>query len=205
MPLVATLIANPENPRIPRELADGLAGTLGTKAPDWLAPGIACDLQVGSNLQTADILETCRSALGGLTIDAVVQDRDARRKRILLADMDSTMIKQECLDELAGAIGIREQVALITARAMNGEIEFEPALRERVALLKGLPVGKIGDIIETRITLAPGGRELVATMKRTADTTRLSRAALRHLHPKSRQSWDSTKTGPTNLSKATAF
>ena len=173
MPLVATLIANPENPRIPRELADDLAGTLGTTAPDWLAPGIACDLQVGSNLQTADILAVCRSAIGGLSMDAVVQDRDARRKRILLADMDSTMIEQECIDELAGAIGVKDRVASITARAMNGEIEFEPALRERVALLKGLPVGKIGDIIETRITVAPGGCELVATMKKNGGYTAL--------------------------------
>jgi phosphoserine phosphatase len=79
--------------------------------------------------------------------------------------MDSTMIGQECVDELADFAGFKAQVAAITERAMRGEIEFEPALRERVALLKGLPVGVVDEVLKTRITLTPGGRELVATMR----------------------------------------
>jgi phosphoserine phosphatase len=103
--------------------------------------------------------------LQGNAIDLAVQQSATRRKKVLIADMDSTMIEQECIDELADMAGFREIVSQITARSMNGEIEFEQALRERVALLKGLPASVIAQVLETRITLAPGGRELVATMK----------------------------------------
>ncbi|HMJ28665.1 MAG TPA: phosphoserine phosphatase SerB, partial [Xanthobacteraceae bacterium] len=88
-----------------------------------------------------------------------------RRKKLLLADMDSTMIEQECIDELADYAGLKAHVARITERAMRGEIEFEPALRERVALLKGLPVSVVDEVLQKRITPTPGGRELVATMR----------------------------------------
>jgi phosphoserine phosphatase len=100
-----------------------------------------------------------------LPIDIVVQPRAVRRKKLLLADMDSTMIGQECVDELADFAGMKAQVAAITERAMRGEIDFEPALIERVALLKGLPVSVVDKILKERITLTPGGRELVATMR----------------------------------------
>jgi phosphoserine phosphatase len=100
-----------------------------------------------------------------LGVDLVVQAAAGRRKRLLLADMDSTMIRQECIDELADEAGVGALVATITARAMNGELDFAAALRERVGLLKGLPVGVISRVIHDRITLMPGGRELVATMK----------------------------------------
>ena len=96
----------------------------------------------------------------------VVQPLAARRKRLFVADMDSTMIGQECIDELADYAGLKAHVAAITERAMRGEIAFEPALRERVALLKGLPVAVVDEVIEKRITLTPGGRTLVATMRR---------------------------------------
>jgi phosphoserine phosphatase len=95
----------------------------------------------------------------------VVQPLTTRRKRLFVADMDSTMIGQECIDELAGYAGLKAHVAAITERAMRGEIAFEPALRERVALLKGLPVVVIEEVIEKRIALTPGGRTLVATMR----------------------------------------
>ncbi|MCC7320589.1 MAG: phosphoserine phosphatase SerB [Rubellimicrobium sp.] len=98
-------------------------------------------------------------------IDLIVQPAAGRRKRLLIADMDSTMIAQECIDELADEAGVGAHVAAITARAMNGEIGFEGALRERVALLRGLEAGVIDRVLATRITLMPGGRELVATMK----------------------------------------
>ena len=95
----------------------------------------------------------------------MVQPPATRRKRLFLADMDSTMIGQECIDELADYVGLKEEVSAITERAMRGEIAFEPALRERVALLKGLPVDVVDEIIEKRITLTPGGRALVRTMR----------------------------------------
>jgi phosphoserine phosphatase len=88
-----------------------------------------------------------------------------RRKKLFVADMDSTMIEQECIDELADLVGLKARVAAITERAMRGEIEFEPALRERVALLKGLPASVIDEVIEKRIRLMPGARALVMTMR----------------------------------------
>ncbi|MDO8877553.1 MAG: phosphoserine phosphatase SerB [Pseudolabrys sp.] len=101
----------------------------------------------------------------GAPYDVVVQPSANRRKKLFLADMDSTMIGQECIDELADFVGLKAHVAAITERAMRGEIEFEPALRERVALLKGLPVSVVDDVIEKHITLTPGGRALVNTMR----------------------------------------
>jgi len=106
-----------------------------------------------------------REARGDLPVDIVVQPRAFRRKKLFLADMDSTMIGQECIDELADFAGLKAHVAGITERAMRGEIEFEPALRERVALLKGLPVGVVDEVLAKRITPTPGGRELVMTMR----------------------------------------
>lgn len=101
----------------------------------------------------------------GAAIDAVVQPAANRRKKLFLADMDSTMIGQECIDELAAFAGLKDHVAAITERAMRGEIEFEPALRERVALLKGLPVSIVDEVIDKHITLTPGARTLVSTMR----------------------------------------
>lgn len=98
-------------------------------------------------------------------VDLVVQPSEGRRKRMLLADMDSTMIRQECIDELAEVAGVGAHVRDITARAMNGELDFEGALLERVALLEGLPERVIGEVLETRITYMPGGADLVATMR----------------------------------------
>ena len=97
--------------------------------------------------------------------DYILQPADNRRKMLLLCDMDSTVIGQECIDELAAELGLREQVSAITERAMQGEIPFEEALRARVALLKGLPVGVIDKLLAERITLNPGARELVQAMR----------------------------------------
>ena len=103
-------------------------------------------------------------ALEGAPLDVVVQPQDRRRFPILLADMDSTMIEQECIDELAAEAGVGERVADITARAMRGELDFEAALNERVGLLDGLDASVIERVLETRITPAPGAAALVATM-----------------------------------------
>jgi phosphoserine phosphatase len=98
-------------------------------------------------------------------VNIVADDIAYRRKKLLVADMDSTMIGQECIDELADLVGLKPHVAAITERAMRGEIAFEPALRERVALLKGLPASVVDDVIANRIALTPGGRTLIATMR----------------------------------------
>jgi len=106
-------------------------------------------------------------------VDMAVVPSEGRRKRLLIADMDSTMIQQECIDELADEAGFGDRVSAITARAMNGELDFEAALRERVGLLKGLPESVIARVIETRITLMPGGGALLATMKANGARTAL--------------------------------
>jgi phosphoserine phosphatase len=133
----------------------------------WLAPGIAADIPftAPAGNDNRALTERVRLALGGAPIDVVVQPAADRRKRLFLADMDSTMIAQECIDELADFVGLKAHVAAITARAMRGEIEFAPALRERVALLKGLSTAVVDEVIRERITLVPGGRTLVATMR----------------------------------------
>jgi phosphoserine phosphatase len=146
-------------------LAEQAAETVTASGLYWLADGIACDIALrdGTDPQAAEA--NILAAIASAPIDLVVQDADTRRKKLLIADMDSTIIGQECIDELAAEVGLKDKVAAITARAMNGEIAFEPALRERVALLKGLPVSVIDEVIAKRITLTPGGRELIATMK----------------------------------------
>ncbi|MCM2449402.1 phosphoserine phosphatase SerB [Agrobacterium vitis] len=165
MAFVATLIANPSNPVLTPALAEQAAAAVSASGLYWLADGVACDIALkdGSNLDVAE--ETLRKVITGQPIDLVIQQADTRRKAFLIADMDSTMIGEECIDELAAEVGLKEQVSLITARAMNGEIAFEPALRERVALLKGLPITVVDEVIAKRITLTPGGLELIATMK----------------------------------------
>ncbi len=165
MPAIATLITNPRQPVLNEDLAAAAARSIGSEKVAWLAAGIACDISV-SGEQEARIAEArLRDAVKGFPVDVVVHDLAARRKKMLIADMDSTMIEQECIDELAAEVGLKDHVSAITARAMNGEIAFEPALRERVALLKGLPESIAETVLETRITLTPGGRELVGTMR----------------------------------------
>lgn len=139
----------------------------------WLATGIACDIPLSDDMAAEENLALLRGAIAGSPVDVAVQDVESRRKRILIADMDSTMIGQECIDELAAEVGLKDMVAAITARAMNGEIAFEPALRERVALLKGLDVSVVDKVISSRITLTPGGIELVRTMKSKGGYTAL--------------------------------
>ncbi len=139
----------------------------------WLADGIACDLVLPDGADPSGAEAGLRDVLTGEAIDIVVQHSHSRKKRVLIADMDSTMIGQECIDELADEAGFGERVSEITARAMNGEIAFEPALRERVALLSGLPVSIIDKVVATRITLAKGGPELVQTMKHYGGHTAL--------------------------------
>jgi len=164
--LVATLVANPLQPAVTDDIVAEAARALGQETERAvLARGIAADLTVPASADGRAVEERLRAALEGAPIDIIVQPAGGRRKRLFLADMDSTMIGQECIDELADFVGLRAEVSEITERAMRGEIAFEPALRERVALLKDLPVNVVDEIIASRITLTPGGRALVQTMR----------------------------------------
>jgi phosphoserine phosphatase len=166
MSLVATLICNPVDPALDSTVVDGARAILPSPGPArWLFDEVAVDIPFTGSEDIAGIAARLRQARGDLPIDIVVQPQAARRKKLFLADMDSTMIGQECVDELADFAGLKAHVAAITERAMRGEIEFEPALRQRVALLRGLPVSTIDEVLKKRITPTPGGRELVATMR----------------------------------------
>ena len=166
MSLVATLICNPADPALDSTVVDGARAVLPSPGPaHWLFNEVAVDIPFEGSDDIKTVEARLRAARGDLPIDIVVQPRAFRRKKLFLADMDSTMIGQECIDELADFAGLKAHVAGITERAMRGEIDFEPALRERVALLKGLSVGVVDEVLNTRITLTPGGRELVMTMR----------------------------------------
>jgi phosphoserine phosphatase len=173
MPLVATLISHPLRRTLRHSLVDKARGTLGANDLRWLSAETACDLILPDAASADETEALLREALAGEPVDVVVQPQAGRRKRLLLADMDSTMIDQECIDELADEVGVKAHVAAITARSMNGEIAFEPALRERVALLKGLDTGVVDRIVANRLTLASGGPELVATMRANGAWTAL--------------------------------
>jgi phosphoserine phosphatase len=170
---VATLISNPARPALDDATVAVAVGVLATaQAPRVLDPGIAVDIPfTPGGADDKAIAERLRTALRQAALDVVVQPQAARRKRLFVADMDSTMIGQECIDELADLVGLKQHVAAITERAMRGEIEFEPALRERVAVLKGLPASVVEEVIAKRITLTPGGRELVNTMRQNGAYT----------------------------------
>ncbi len=166
MSLVATLICNPSNPALDSTVVDGARAVLPSPGPaHWLFDEVAVDIPFDAREDVKTIEARLRQARGDLPIDIVVQPAAFRRKKLFLADMDSTMIGQECIDELADFAGLKAHVAEITERAMRGEIDFEPALRERVALLKDLPVGVVQEVLEKRIVPTPGGRELVMTMR----------------------------------------
>ena len=157
-----TLLTDPETPVLDRAMVESLRNAWGGGDARWLDPGVAAEFAIGA--VPANRWEVWQS-LQSLRVDLVVQPTAGRRKRLLIADMDSTMIRQECIDELADEAGVGAHVAGITARAMNGELDFEAALRERVALLKGLPEDVIARVLRDRITLMPGGPALLATMR----------------------------------------
>jgi phosphoserine phosphatase len=159
---VTTLVTDPEVRALSPDVVEDLRRDWGGGELCWLSFGEAAEFAVAA--MPADLWARWE-VLQGQGVDLVVQAGAGRRKRLLLADMDSTMIRQECIDELAAMAGVGERVAAITARAMNGELDFEGALVERVALLRDLPVAVIDAVLRDRITYMPGGFELVATMK----------------------------------------
>lgn len=172
MPVQSTvlcLIANPSDPALDSTLATAIQHKTGGQI-NWLHQRIACEIH---DPKAPEAVEVAREVIGNRAVDAALVPSEGRRKQVLLADMDSTMIEQECIDELADAVGIKAEVAAITERAMNGELDFEQALRHRVGLIKGLERRVIEEIRRERITLAPGGRALVSTMKAYGAVTSL--------------------------------
>ncbi|WP_424941568.1 phosphoserine phosphatase SerB [Aliiroseovarius sp. S253] len=159
---IATLIASPSARNLEPALVENLRNAWGGGDADWLAPDEAAEFSLEA---LPDNRWDVWGDLQKLGVDLIVLPAEGRKKKMLLADMDSTMIQQECIDELADEAGVGERVKDITARAMNGELDFEGALTERVGLLKGLPESVIGDVLANRITLMPGGKALLATMK----------------------------------------
>ncbi|MGR3394537.1 phosphoserine phosphatase SerB [Pseudooceanicola nanhaiensis] len=157
-----TLLTSPDAPTLDGGIVTPLRNAWGGGEIRWLATREAAEFDVpevpGNRWEVWEGMQ-------GQRVDMVVQPSEGRRKRMLLADMDSTMIRQECIDELADAAGVGARVKEITARAMNGELDFEGALTERVGLLKGLPETVIAKVLDERITLMPGGPALLATMR----------------------------------------
>nr|WP_321249742.1 phosphoserine phosphatase SerB [uncultured Ruegeria sp.] len=159
---IATLLTSPETRTLDQALVESLRNAWGGGEILWLSPDDAAEFPLSEMPGNRwDVW----SDLQQMGVDLIVQPADGRRKRMLLADMDSTMIQQECIDELADEAGVGERVKDITARAMNGELDFEGALMERVGLLKGLDVGVIEKVLDERITLMPGGKTLLSTMR----------------------------------------
>jgi len=169
MTLVITLLANPAKEPLTHAFVESMAPSLATQGVmiekhDWLKPATACDLYVEQSDQ-ATLDEFVQRVMADQPYDAVVQPAAGRKKQMLISDMDSTMITVECIDELADFVGKKAEVAAITERAMNGELNFESALRERVALLAGLPEQALQEAYDERVKMMGGAKELVAHMR----------------------------------------
>ena len=171
MDSVLVLMAAPGSGAITQDVIDALRDH-GAGAPHWLAKGEACEVEAFPRWPEFKL------ELRNKPIDAAIVSIHNRRKRLLLADMDSTMIHQECIDELGVVAGVGDRIKAITARAMRGELDFDGALKERVGLLKGLDTSIITKLLRERITFMEGGKTLLATMRaRTAPMPPSSPAA----------------------------
>lgn len=168
------LMSATDHPAVDAALARRVRTAVGADEIRWLSRGVACDMRLPLNSAAPDEAEAAaREAIAGRPVDIAILPEATRRKALLIADMDSTIIGQECIDELADLVGLKSHIAAITERAMRGEIAFEPALRERVALLGGIDLDQIRRVLEERITLTAGARTLVATMRSTGAYTAL--------------------------------
>ncbi|MEQ9692661.1 phosphoserine phosphatase SerB [Shimia sp. SDUM112013] len=158
----AILLTAPASRSLDPALVDSLRNAWGGGDAVWLAPDEAAEFSLDVMPENRWVVWEDLQKMG---VDLVIIPADGRRKKMLLADMDSTMIQQECIDELAEEAGVGDRVKDITARAMNGELDFEGALTERVGLLKGLDESVIAKVLSERITFMPGGATLLATIK----------------------------------------
>ena len=191
---VCTLLTDPAHPTLDPALVDSLRNAWGGGDAQWLAPDAAAAFSLGTMPDNQWDVWADVQALG---VDLVILPMAGRRKKMLLADMDSTMIQQECIDELADVAGVGPRVKDITARAMNGELDFEAAIAERVGLLGGLPETVIADVLASRITYMPGGATLLATMKAHGAYAEFGVWRIYGLYqPLWLTRWDLTKTGP---------
>lgn len=167
--MVITLIANPAIYPLNPTHIDGFITFLKNLSIPVLHTEVLADLEAIDLFipsVTLDNLKTqCATYLADLPYDCCIQEKQPRQKKLLLSDMDSTIIAQECIDELAGSLGLKDQVAAITEKAMLGELNFETALTERVALLKGLPETALLSVYQEKITLNAGAITLIKTMK----------------------------------------
>ncbi len=165
---ILTIVARREATTLTPALLNQIRNTVRGAPPVVLSPGEAADIPLSIPLDQAALT----AALDGKPVDAIVTKARGRRKALLIADMDSTIVQGETLDDLAGFAGIGEKIAAITRRAMNGELDFKAALRERVAMLRGLDLGALEQTWQ-RTRLTPGARELVATMRARGALTAL--------------------------------
>lgn len=171
-----TLVCNPADESVVEELVDEatfqLLDTLGVAEIQrrMLSDNVAADFLIEGAHDRNTIEAALAGVLAGEKIDIIVQPADNRRKRLLVADMDSTIIGQECIDELADFAGLKPEISAITERAMRGEIDFETALGERVAMLKGLKQSVLEECFRERIRLNPGAERLVTTMRANGAT-----------------------------------
>jgi phosphoserine phosphatase len=169
--LVVCLIADPARAPLESALVEALGRALGGR-PRWLADDAACE-RVPADLAREALAARIAAVIGDAPLDVALVPARPRLKRLLVSDMDSTMITIECIDELADAVGIKPEVAAITRRAMNGEIDFRAALEARVALLEGLPVTVFEEIYRERLRYMPGARTLIQTMRAQGALTAL--------------------------------
>jgi len=168
MQKILTLISDPKTAVLTNETVEKYRDLLNDSGnADWLAEGIAVDI-----LFDGPVSDAVRTSLSSENFDFAIQDNGPqRRKKLLVADMDSTIILVECIDELADFAGLKDKVAAITEAAMRGELDFEAALRERVALLKGMETSVLETCFKERVTLTPGAREMVMTMNQNGANT----------------------------------
>ena len=159
-----TLISSLENACISKALVSKIVDHLGSQQKE-LYPRVAYDFDVAANVAYDALLNFLASEITSLPIDIIIQPQENRRKKLFLADMDSTIIGQECIDELAAELGIKDKVATITEAAMNGEIDFEGALKDRVSLLAGLEEAVFAKVLSNRITINQGAYEALAVMR----------------------------------------
>lgn len=178
---VVTFICNPMKPILTDELISKYFKAFDGVSKVWLKNGVAADVKVQ---KIPHSFNKVWLELQSSEIDMVIQKEKYRKKKIFLADMDSTIIEQESLDELADEVGFGQEIREITKQAMNGNLEFEQALKDRVKYLKGTPQSTIQKVINKRITLSPGAKTLISTMKRHNVYTALVSGGFTHFTSK---------------------